>query len=111
MADMDYARRFVGVLHGMGCRFGLDDFGRGIGSFANLRDLAVDYLKIDGAYTNDLQPDGLNHQVVAAITRLAKTIGFQVVAEQVEAQEDFDALRDMGVDFIQGYYVQQPRAL
>lgn len=111
MADMEYARRFVGVLHGMGCSFGLDDFGRGIGSFANLRDLSVDYLKIDGAYTNDLQPDGLNHQVVSAITRLAKTVGFLVVAEQVEAQEDFDALRDMGVDFIQGYYVQQPRAL
>ena len=56
MSDLEHARRFVGVLHGMGCHFGLDDFGRGIGSFTSLQDLSVDYLKIDGAYTHDLVP-------------------------------------------------------
>jgi len=111
MSDLEHARRFVGVLHGMGCRFGLDDFGRGIGSFASLQDLAVDFLKIDGTYTRDLVPDSLNHQVVSAITRLAGTIGFKVIAEQVESQADFDALREIGVDFVQGYYVQRPEKL
>jgi len=111
MADLEHARRFVGVLHGMGCRFGLDDFGRGIGSFSSLQDLAIDYLKIDGAYTSDLQDDSLNHQVVCAITRLSRTVGFKVIAEQVEEQEDFDALRKVGVDYVQGYYVQRPRKL
>ncbi len=111
MADMEHARRFVGVLHGMGCQFGLDDFGRGIGSFASLQDLSIDFLKIDGAYTSDLQDDSLNHQVVSAITRLSKTVGFKVIAEQVEEQEDFDALREVGVDYVQGYYVQRPQKL
>jgi EAL domain-containing protein (putative c-di-GMP-specific phosphodiesterase class I) len=89
----------------------LDDFGRGIGSFASLQDLAIDFLKIDGAYTHDLEEDSLNQQVVSAITRLSKTVGFTVIAEQVEEQEDFDALRAAGVDFIQGYYVQHPQRL
>ena len=56
-------------------------------------------------------PDSLNHQVVSAITRLAGTVGFKVIAEQVEDQADFDALRDIGVDFVQGYYVQRPAKL
>ena len=111
MADLDHARRFVAVLHGMGCQFGLDDFGAGVGSLAKLRDLTIDYLKIDGNYTHDLDRDSLNQQVVSAITRLAQTVGFKVVAEQVEEQEDFDALRDMGVDFIQGYFVSRPTRL
>lgn len=111
MADFEHARRFAGVLHGIGCQFGLDDFGRGIGSFASLQELSIDFLKIDGIYTRDLVPDGLNHQVVSAITRLAKTVGFKVIAEQVEEQADFDVLREVGVDFVQGYYVQPPEKL
>jgi diguanylate cyclase (GGDEF)-like protein/PAS domain S-box-containing protein len=111
MSDLEHARRFVSVLHGMGCEFGLDDFGSGIGSFSSLQDLSVDFLKIDGAYTRDLVADGVNHQVVSAITRLSKTVGFKVIAEQVEDQADFDALREIGVDFVQGYYVQRPEKL
>jgi diguanylate cyclase (GGDEF)-like protein/PAS domain S-box-containing protein len=111
MADKERAERFASVLHGMGCQFGLDDFGSGVGALASLRGLDIDYLKIDGAYTHDLRADSLNGQVVAAITRLAKTVGFKVVAEQVEAQADFDALREMGVDYIQGYYVERPHRI
>lgn len=111
MSDLSHARRFVGVLHGIGCRFGIDDFGSGIGSLASLRELSVDYLKIDGAYTRDLERDSVNHQVVSAITRLARTMGFRVIAEQVEEQADFDALRELQVDFIQGYFVERPAPL
>lgn len=111
MSNLEHARRFISVLHGMGCNFGLDDFGTGVGSLASLRDLAIDYLKIDGKYTQDMQRDRLNQQVVAAITGLAKTVGFRVVAEQVEAQGDFDMLRDMGVDFIQGFYIDRPHRI
>jgi diguanylate cyclase (GGDEF)-like protein/PAS domain S-box-containing protein len=111
MSDLEHARRFVGVLHGMGCQFGIDDFGSGVGSFASVRDLSIDYLKIDGLYTRDLDFDSLNHQVVSAITHLSKTLGIKVVAEQVEAQEDFIALRELGVDFVQGFYIQEPRSL
>lgn len=111
MSDLSHARRFVGVLHGIGCRFGIDDFGSGIGSLASLRELSIDYLKIDGAYTRDLDSDSVNHQVVSAITRLARTMGFRVVAEQVEEQADFDVLRELQVDFIQGYFVERPSPL
>jgi diguanylate cyclase (GGDEF)-like protein/PAS domain S-box-containing protein len=111
MADLDHARRFIGVLHGMGCQFGLDDFGSGVGSLMRLRDLQIDYLKIDGAYTRHLVADRLNRQVVSAVTQLAKTVGFRVVAEQVEKEEDFDALRELGVDFIQGNFVSRPQPL
>jgi diguanylate cyclase (GGDEF)-like protein/PAS domain S-box-containing protein len=111
MADLDRAERFASVLHGMGCQFGLDDFGSGVGALASLRNLDIDYLKIDGVFTRDLGPDTLNTQVVTAITRLAKTVGFKVVAEQVELQSDFDALREIGVDYIQGHYIERPRPI
>jgi diguanylate cyclase (GGDEF)-like protein/PAS domain S-box-containing protein len=111
MGNLEHARRFAAVLHGMGCKFGLDDFGSGVGALASLRHLSIDYLKIDGAYTHGLKTDALNHQVVAAIARLARTVGLRVVAEQVETQADFDALREMDVDFIQGNYVERPHRL
>ncbi len=110
-ADLARARRFIGVLHGMGCQFGIDDFGSGVGSLAGLRGLAIDYLKIDGAFTNQLASDNVNHQVIAAVTQLARTVGFRVIAEQVEDQEDFDVLRELEVDFIQGYFVDRPGPL
>ena len=110
-ADLDRARRFIAVLHGLGCQFGIDDFGSGVGSLAGLRGLAIDFLKIDGAYTHELTSDTVNHQVVAAVTQLARTVGFKVIAEQVEEQADFDALRDLQVDFIQGYFIDRPAPL
>ena len=111
MSDLDHAQRFIGVLHGIGCSFGLDNFGSGVGSFASVRDLSVDFVKIDGLYTRELDFDSLNHQVVSAITHLSKTFDFKVIAEQVEEQDDFVALRELGVEFIQGNYIQEPRSL
>jgi len=111
MERFEQARRFVAVLHGMGCQFALDDFGSGVGSFTTLRDLSIDYLKIDGAYTRDLRADTLNHRVVHAITDMAPILGFRVIAEQVETQADFEALRAIGVSFIQGNFVDRPHRL
>ena len=111
MERFDQARRFVAVLHGIGCQFGLDDFGSGLGSFTTLRDLSIDYLKIDGTYTRELRPETLNHQVVTAVTAVSRILGFRVIAEQVETQADFEALRTIGVDFIQGNFVDRPHLL
>jgi len=111
VSQFDQAQRFISVLHGIGCRFALDDFGSGIGSFANLKHLALDYLKIDGMYTRDLVQDSVNREMVAAMIKLARTLDFQVVAEQVEDQASFDALRALGVDFVQGYIIEKPRPL
>ena len=108
---MDHAQRFIDVLHGIGCRFALDDFGSGIGSFSHLKHLSLDYLKIDGMYTRDLEQDSVNREMVAAMIKLARTLDFQVVAEQVEDQESFEALRGLGVDFVQGFVVERPRPL
>lgn len=109
--NLDYARRFIAVLHGLGCRFALDNFGSGIGSFANLKRLSLDYLKIDGVYTRNLAEDGINREMVRAMVKLAQTLDFRVVADQVEDPESFEAARSLGVDFVQGYVVERPRPI
>lgn len=109
--NVDHARRFINVLHGIGCRFALDDFGSGIGSFSNLRHLSLDYLKIDGTYTHNLAEDGVNREMLAATIKLARSLDFLVVAEQVEDQASFEFLRELGVDFAQGYVIERPHAL
>jgi len=111
VSQLDQAQRFIAVLHGIGCRFALDNFGSGIGSFANLKNLSLDFLKIDGTYTRNLETDSVNREMVAAMVKLARTLDFQVVAEQVEDQTAFEALRILGVDFVQGYAIERPRPL
>ena len=103
ITNIEHARRFIGVLHGMGCRFALDDFGKGLSSFANLTHLAIDYLKIDGSFIRNLGSDNVNQAMVNAMIKLARSIKFQVIAEQVEDMSALDAVRRMGVDFVQGY--------
>ncbi len=111
LSNVQHAQRFIEVLHGIGCEFSLDDFGSGLGSFSSLKHLPIDYLKIDGTYTRNLQTDLVNQEMVAAMIKLARTMQFRVVAEQVEHQDDFDWLRDVGVDFVQGYFIEAPTKL
>ncbi len=111
LSNVQHAQRFIEVLHGIGCEFSLDDFGSGLGSFSSLKHLPIDYLKIDGTYTRNLQTDLVNQEMVAAMIKLARTMQFRVVAEQVEHQEDFDWLRDVGVDFVQGHFIEAPAKL
>lgn len=109
--NLQQAQRFIEVLHGIGCEFALDDFGNGLGAFSSLKALPVDYLKIDGIYTRNLTTDQVNQEMVAAMIKLARTLEFRVIAEQVEQQEDFDWLRDHGVDFVQGNFIEPPATL
>ena len=111
LSNIQHAQRFIEVLHGIGCEFSLDDFGSGLGSFSSLKHLPLDYLKIDGTYTRNLQSDLVNQEMVSAMIRLARTMQFRVVAEQVENQEDFDWLRNIGVDFVQGHFIEAPAML
>ena len=106
--NVQFAQRFIEVLHGIGCEFALDDFGHGLGAFSSLKHLPVDYLKLDGTYTRNLLADPINKEMVTAMIKLARTMEFRVIAEQVERQEDFDWLRDAGVDFVQGNFVEAP---
>ncbi len=111
LRDKDHARRFIGVLHGMGCTFSLDDFGSDVGSLASLQGLGIDFLKLDGSCTRNLMVDSVSHELVSAVTRLSRAVGFKVVAEQVEDEAGFDGLRELGVNFIQGNYIEKPHAM
>jgi len=111
ITNLEHARRFIGVLHGMGCKFALDDFGRGLGSFSNLKHLTMDFLKIDGSFMRNLARDSVNQAMVAAMIKLARTLDFQVVAEQIEDDAALDAVRKMGVDYVQGYAIARPQPL
>ncbi|HEY1891579.1 MAG TPA: EAL domain-containing protein [Steroidobacteraceae bacterium] len=111
VANLEHARRFVGVLHGMGCQFALDDFGSGVGSFSNLKNLPMDYLKIDGSFIRNLARDSVNQAMVTAMIKLARTLNFKVIAEQVEDSAALDAARRIGVDFVQGYAIARPLPL
>jgi diguanylate cyclase (GGDEF)-like protein/PAS domain S-box-containing protein len=111
VANLDHARRFVGVLHGMGCQFALDDFGSGVGSFSNLKNLPMDYLKIDGSFMRNLEGDSVNQAMVTAMIKLARTLHFKVIAEQIEDVATLDTARRMGVDYLQGFAVGRPQLL
>ncbi len=111
LSNIKHARRFIGVLHGMGCRFALDDFGSGMGSFSSLRNLAMDYLKIDGSLTRDLYKDSVNQAMVAAVIKLASTLGIHVIAEQIEDARSLAMVRDMGAHFAQGFVLGRPQPL
>lgn len=109
--DIQHVQRFIEVLHGIGCEFAIDDFGSGLGAFSSLKKLPVDYLKIGGAYTHNLADDEINQEMVAAMIKLARTMEFRIIAEQVEHQQDFDWLREAGVDFVQGNFIEKPALL
>jgi diguanylate cyclase (GGDEF)-like protein/PAS domain S-box-containing protein len=111
ITNIEHAQRFIGVLHGMGCQFALDDFGRGLSSFGNLKHLSLDYLKIDGTFIRNLAVDSVNQAMVAAMIKLARTLNFQVIAEQVEDLGALEAATRMGVDFVQGFHLGRPQPL
>ncbi|MBM2854337.1 MAG: hypothetical protein HW417_1265 [Steroidobacteraceae bacterium] len=111
IGNLEQSRRFIDVLHGMGCRFALDDFGTDLGGFANLKQLPMDYLKIDGSFMRDLARDSVNQAMVTAVISMARTLNFRLIAEQVEDQPALEAARAMGIDFVQGHAVGRPRPL
>ena len=104
-------QRFISVLRGIGCRFALDDFGRGISSFAYLKNLKVDYLKIDGMFVKDIITDEIGCAMVESINHIGHIMGIQTIAEFVESQDVLEKLIEMGVDHVQGYQLGRPRPM
>jgi diguanylate cyclase (GGDEF)-like protein/PAS domain S-box-containing protein len=111
IGNMEHARRFVGVLHGMGCKFTIDDFGSGVASFSSLKNLPLDYLKLDGSFMRNLARDSVSQTMVTAMIKLARTLNFKIIAEQVEDSAALDVARKMGVDFVQGFVIARPAKL
>ncbi len=111
IATLTHAMRFIGALKGLGCRFALDDFGSGLSSFAYLKNLSVDYLKIDGMFVKDIVDDPVSLAMVKSINDLGHVMGKQTIAEFVENDDILEKLREIGVDFAQGYGIDMPRPI
>ena len=111
ISNLTKAANLMRELKGMGCRFALDDFGIGMSSFAYLKYLPVDYIKIDGVFVRDMAGDPMDQAIVEAINRIAHILGMKTVAEFVEDAHILDRLRVIGVDYAQGYFVAKPEAL
>lgn len=108
LASLSQAQRLIGVLSDLGCSFALDDFGSGMASYGKLKALRVSYLKIDGAFVRDLANNPLDRAMVQSINQLAHVLGIATVAEGVSSAPLLDRLRSLGVDYAQGFGVDQP---
>lgn len=105
---LDDAVQFINKIKEIGCRFALDDFGSGLSSFSYLKTIPVDFVKIDGSFIQFLDDDPLNYEIVKAINNIGHIAGMQTIAETVEREDAMDKLRDIGVDYMQGYYLDVP---
>jgi EAL domain-containing protein (putative c-di-GMP-specific phosphodiesterase class I) len=111
IANLTRALRLMKILREIGCRFALDDFGAGMSSFAYLKSLPVDSIKIDGAFVRDMLTDPMDFALVEAITRIGHVMGLSTIAEYVENDETLSRLTELGVDFAQGFGVHRPQPL
>jgi diguanylate cyclase (GGDEF)-like protein/PAS domain S-box-containing protein len=111
IANLVKAQEFMAGLRRLGCRFSLDDFGSGLSSFAYLKSLPVDYLKIDGVFIRDIANNHINRAMVAAINEVGHVMGICTVAEYVEDGATLEQVRALGLDFAQGYAVGALRPL
>jgi EAL domain-containing protein (putative c-di-GMP-specific phosphodiesterase class I) len=105
------AQHLISVLKDRGCTFSLDDFGKGLSSLTHLKHLAVDFLKIDGSFVKGLASDKVDYAIVEAIQRMAQAMGLKTIAEYAESDGIIDKLRQIGVDYAQGYRIHKPEPL
>jgi diguanylate cyclase (GGDEF)-like protein/PAS domain S-box-containing protein len=109
--NLPLASGLVDELRSLGCQFALDDFGSGLSSFFYLRNLPVDYLKIDGSFIMDIVSDPIDRAMVEAIREVGRIVGVKTIAECVETPEVAEVLRTIGVDYAQGYYFGRPTTI
>ena len=111
ISDLESVLEFTTALRSIGVKFALDDFGSGLSSIAYLRNLPVDYLKISGGLVRDVATDPVDREMVNSIHQLGRVMGIQTVAEFVENDRILQQLREIGVDYVQGFAIARPKPL
>lgn len=111
IANLSSAMEFITTLRGMGCRFALDDFGSGLSSYGYLKNLNVDFIKIDGNFIQNIEKDELNQAFVTSISNIAGIMGIQTIAEFVENEASADFLKATGITYLQGHWLGKPRPI
>ncbi len=108
IANLTKATHFISQLRERGCLFALDDFGSGLSSFAYLKTLPVDYLKIDGHFIRDIADDPVDESMVRAIHEVGNALGIETIAEHVETEAVLEKLAEIGIEYAQGFYIARP---
>jgi len=108
ISNLDDAKHFMQSLKSMGCYFALDDFGSGLSSFNYLKYLPVDFLKIDGGFVTELEHDVISQAMIESINNVGHVMGLKTIAEYAENQATVDKLKDIGVDYVQGFSIAAP---
>lgn len=111
ISNMNTATSLMAAMHELGCTFALDDFGSGFSSFSYLKSLPVDYLKIDGIFVKEMDKDPVNRAMVEAMNNLGHIIGKKTIAEFVHNKKIYNLLKEIGVDFAQGFEISPPLPL
>ncbi len=111
IANLSLATEFMNHLKEFGCKFSLDDFGSGLSSFAYLKNLPVDFLKIDGFFVKDIEHDSMDLAMVKSINDIGHVLGKKTIAEFVESEEILNTLNELKVDYAQGYFTGKPRPI
>jgi len=109
--SLSSAAEFINEIKQTGCSFSLDDFGTGMSTYTYLKNLPVDYIKIDGSFVRDIETNDSDRAVVKSITEIGHFMGKKIIAECVEKESTIDLLRTMDVDYVQGYAIARPKPL
>ena len=111
VGNLNVALGFINTMRALGCKFSLDDFGSGLSSFSYLQNIPVDYLKVDGAFVTDIDTNKINKAMVKSINEISHVMGMKTICEFVESKDVETILKEMNVDFAQGYYYAKPRPI
>jgi diguanylate cyclase (GGDEF)-like protein/PAS domain S-box-containing protein len=111
ITNLSNAKQFITVLKQAGFRFALDDFGSGMSSFAYLRELDIDYLKIDGAFVRQIAQNRIDYAMVSSINQIGQLMGIRTIAEFVENDDILELIKALDIDFAQGYGIDKPKPL
>jgi diguanylate cyclase (GGDEF)-like protein/PAS domain S-box-containing protein len=109
MTSLAAATHFIHELRKRGCKFALDDFGSGLSSFLFLKNLPVDYIKIDGSFVHNVAQDMIDRSMVEAITRIGRSMKIDIIAERVDSADVLNHLAELGVKYAQGHYIASPQ--